>query len=207
MPIARLRFAAIALLLPVPIGPSTAQTPQEGDDPADRPRVVAADIAFVQGMIHHHAQALVMTALVPGRTDDETMHLLAERITVSQQDEIRRMRRWLTARGETVPDPPVTFEHAHGHDHGVTMPGMLAPEELQALAADAGAPFERRFLECMIRHHEGAITMVIDLFGTPGAGQDSWMYRLAADIEADQRAEIARMRQLLAARFGDADPS
>ncbi|MDH4044958.1 MAG: DUF305 domain-containing protein [Gemmatimonadota bacterium] len=158
------------------------------------------DVRFVQGMIHHHAQALVMTDLLTSRSQTEAMHLLAERITVSQRDEIGLMRRWLTARQADVPQPPVTLDQTAGHHgHGMMMPGMLSDAQLQQLAAASGAEFDRLFLTFMIRHHEGALTMVTDLFATPNAGQDSWIYQFASDVDADQRAEIARMRQMLTA--------
>lgn len=158
------------------------------------------DVQFVQGMIHHHAQALVMTALLPSRSQTEAMRLLAERITVSQRDEIGLMQRWLTTRHANVPHPPVTLEQSDEHaGHAMMMPGMLSAEEIRQLAAASGVEFDRLFLTFMIRHHEGALTMVIDLFATPGAGQDSWIYQFASDVDADQRAEIARMRQMLAA--------
>lgn len=166
---------------------------------ATRPGPSAADVGFVQGMIHHHAQALVMTALVPARGGSEAMRLLAERITVSQRDEIRLMQRWLAAREAEIPQPPVTLAQydAAGHQHHVMMPGMLTGAELHALAAASGPDFDRLFLEGMIRHHGGALTMVADLFGTPGSGQDSWIYAFAADVDADQRAEIRRMQTML----------
>jgi uncharacterized protein (DUF305 family) len=176
---------AVAILAVLPIPRAAAQSPAAQE----------ADVAFVQGMIQHHAQALVMTALVPDRTSSATLHLLAERITVSQRDEIALMRRWLAGRNVDIPDPPVTLGPSHGH--GAMMPGMLTDDEVHHLADANGVDFERRFLQLMIRHHEGALTMVARLFGTPGAGQDSWIFQLASDVDADQRAEIRRMRALL----------
>jgi uncharacterized protein (DUF305 family) len=149
----------------------------------------------MQGMSAHHAQALAMTDLVPARTSREDLRLLAERIAVTQRAEIAAMQRWLRARGETVPDAA----HAHHGPHAA-MPGMLTAEELARLGAATGTGFERLFLQLMIRHHEGALAMVRALFGSPGAGQESELFRLASDVEADQRAEIARMRALLGAR-------
>lgn len=151
-----------------------------------------ADVRFMQGMIGHHAQALEMAALLPSRTEREDMKLLAKRIEVSQADEIRMMREWLEARGETVPG-----EHAH-HAHGAPrMPGMLTPEEMAALAAAKGAEFDRLFLQFMIKHHEGALMMVEDLFASAGAGQESEMFAFASDVDADQRMEIERMSAIL----------
>ena len=162
-----------------------------------RRNYTAADVAFMRHMIAHHAQALVMTALVPSRSARAEMRLLAERIEVSQHDEIAQMRRWLAARGEEVPQ--VVPEHAHHAAGAETMPGMLTEAELAQLSRASGAQFDRLFLRFMIRHHEGAITMVQQLFRSPGAGQETELFRVASDVEADQRAEIARMRALLAA--------
>lgn len=160
-----------------------------------------ADIAFMQGMIGHHAQALKMTALVPTRSARADVRLLAERIEVSQASEIAQMRQWLRTRG--LDTTAMAGQHQHQHaggadDHGM-MPGMLTEAELEALAAATGAEFDRLFLEDMIRHHEGAVTMVATLFFTNGAGQDPEVFRLASDVDADQRAEIARMRHVLEA--------
>lgn len=151
-------------------------------------------------MIGHHAQALEMSALVPSHTKSESMQLLAERITVSQRDEIKLMQHWLQDRHEEAPDPMSGHEHHAGmhHEHGALMPGMLTPEEMAQLAAASGTDFDRLFLQFMIRHHEGALTMVAKLFGTPGAGQEAEVFRFATDVEADQRAEIKRMQALLA---------
>ena len=152
----------------------------------------AADVRFMQGMIGHHAQALEMTALLQSRTASDDMRMLAKRIEVSQSDEIKMMQHWLEARGQRQPDP-----HAH-HGPGATlMPGMLTPEEMARLAAAKGPEFDRLFLEFMIKHHEGALIMVKDLFATPGAGQESEIFAFASDVDADQRMEIERMGAML----------
>jgi uncharacterized protein (DUF305 family) len=170
----------------------------QGDRSTATPSHTEADVAFVQGMIHHHAQALVMTELLPGRTENPSLHLLAERIKVSQRDEIGFMQRWLAQRDEDVPEPPVALQDWLGqHEHGMMMPGMLTDQELRRLADAAETTFDRLFLEFMIAHHEGALVMVRDLFGSPGAGQESWLFQFASDVDADQRAEIARMRAFL----------
>jgi uncharacterized protein (DUF305 family) len=145
-----------------------------------------ADVHFMHGMIAHHAQALEMTALVDERTSREDVRRLAQRIALSQADEIERMKRWLTQRNE-----PVAATH---HMH---MPGMLSADDLERLRRATGAEFERLFLELMIRHHEGALTMVAELLATPGAGQEPELYQFATDVDADQRGEIARMRRML----------
>ncbi len=155
----------------------------------------AADVRFMQGMIGHHAQALEMTDLLKTRTASEEMRILALRIAVSQADEIRMMRRWLEVRGQDAP-----AGHAM-HMHGATlMPGMLGPEEMARLAAATGRAFDRLFLELMITHHQGALTMVTALFATPGAGQESEIFAFASDVEADQAMEIDRMGAMLKER-------
>ena len=144
-----------------------------------------------------------MTDLVADRAASEAVRLIAERIRVSQGDEIRRMVSWLSARGEPVPDTGMTHAHHAGADQG-SMPGMLTPAQVDSLRAARGAEFDRLFLEYMIMHHEGALVMVADLFGTEGAGQELDIFRFASDVDADQRAEIRRMRALLASSSGRA---
>ena len=146
----------------------------------------------MQGMIGHHEQALEMTQLVPSRSSRADMELLAKRIEISQTDEIEMMRDWLKSRGEALPDP-----HAH-HEPGATlMPGMLTASEMQQLAHAKDTEFDRLFLTLMIKHHEGALVMVEELFSTPGAGQQSDTFAFASDVDADQRTEIARMSAML----------
>jgi uncharacterized protein (DUF305 family) len=151
----------------------------------------AADVKFMQGMIGHHAQAVEMVALIPKNSQNEDMKKLGQRIDVSQADEIKMMKTWLTARGQKLPD-----EHAH-HTAGGMMPGMLTPEEMTKLANAKGAEFDRLFLQGMIKHHMGALTMVSELFASPGAGQESDINAFAADVDADQRMEIDRMGAML----------
>lgn len=150
-----------------------------------------ADVKFMQGMIGHHAQAVEMVALINDRTQNDDLKKLGLRIQVSQDDEMNMMRTWLQARGENIPGP-----HAH-HEPGGFMPGMLTSEEMTALAAAKGKEFDRLFLQGMIKHHFGAITMVEELFKTPGAGQDGDIYAFASDVDADQRMEIDRMGLML----------
>lgn len=154
----------------------------------------AADIKFMQGMIGHHAQAIEMTALIPSRTAREDMKMLGLRISLSQEDEIKMMRHYLEARGASLPS-----EHAH-HMPGGMMPGMLTPEEMTRLAAAKGPEFDKLFLDGMIKHHEGALTMVKELFSTAGAGQESDIFAFATDVEADQQMEIDRMVDMLRTR-------
>ncbi len=151
-----------------------------------------ADVRFMQGMIGHHAQAIEMTALLPSRTGSDELRKLAQRIEVSQADEIKMMQDWLTRRGQKLPDP-----HAHHAPGAPLMPGMLTAEEMARLAAAKGTAFDRLFLELMIKHHEGALKMVQDLFATAGAGQEADVFAFASDVDADQRMEIDRMLAVL----------
>jgi uncharacterized protein (DUF305 family) len=159
-------------------------------------RYTADEARFMQRMIAHHAQALEMTALLAARTSREDMQLLGKRIDLSQADEIQMMREWLHVRGV-----PLSSEHGpHSHD-GAVMPGMLTAEEMRRLADATGGEFDRLFLELMIKHHEGALIMVDELFATPGAGQQSEIFTFASDVEADQRIEIDRMSVMLEERM------
>ena len=162
------------------------------------PRVgyTAADVQFMQGMIGHHAQAIVMSDMVQSRTSRQQMHLLAQRITISQRDEIAFMQRWLKARGEEVPAADAHHHAAIGH--GTLMPGMLTQADLDKLAKATGTEFERLFLQYMIRHHEGALVMTRQLFAGGGAGQEPELFMFATDVDADQSAEIKRMNAMLA---------
>lgn len=197
----RMRWVSVARLLPgaILIGCASAASPHatSGADPAshtagEEHAYPAPDVRFVRGMIAHHAQAVLMTDMVPERTGRADIRLLARRIDVSQQDEMRWMRGWLTAREHVVPD--TTAAHA-GHDR---MPGMLGDEELHRLERARGAAFDRLFLEYMIRHHEGALTMVAELRAAGGA-RDPDLFQFASHVDADQRSEIERMRRLQSA--------
>lgn len=184
---------------PVLVQPGAPGSPTRTISPAsarDLSRVTAteADVQFMQRMITHHAQAVEMTALLRTRTARADMRLLAGRIEASQEDEMAFMRRWLEVRGTTAPDA-----HAH-HDHDGTMPGMLSAGEMARLSGSTGPEFDRLFLEGMIKHHAGALTMVADLFATQGAGQETEIFAFASDVDADQRIEIGRMQGMLRAR-------
>lgn len=139
-----------------------------------------------------------MTALVAERTEARDVRLVAQRIALSQSDEITLMKTWLRQRGEPVPG-----EGAHaGHEMhaGHLMPGMLNAAELDTLRNSRGVEFEKHFLRYTIKHHEGAVAMVAQLFRSQGGGQQSEIYAFAADVDADQQMEIERMLRLLAAR-------
>lgn len=152
----------------------------------------AADVRFMQGMIGHHAQAIEMVGLLKTRSSRADLQLLARRIEASQADEMQMMTEWLQARGQALPDA-----HAHHMHDAALMPGMLTTEQMAALAAAEGPAFDRLFLAGMIRHHEGALTMVRQLFAAPGAAQESEIFAFASDVDADQRMEIERMGALL----------
>jgi uncharacterized protein (DUF305 family) len=148
-----------------------------------------ADVAFMQNMISHHAQALEMTALTATRSSRDDIKLLARRITESQSAETAMMENWLRKRGKPAADS--------SHVHPMDMPGMLTKAEIERLGQAANAEFDRLFLELMIRHHEGALTMVAALDAIPGAGEEPELWQLISHIDADQRAEIARMQRML----------
>lgn len=156
-----------------------------------------ADVAFMSGMIHHHAQAVLIAGWAPSHGAGRAVQALCERIVVGQQDEIALASRWLRSREEPVPNPE-SAHMMHRMDHSIMMPGMLTPDQLSRLDLARGPDFDRLFLEYMIIHHQGAITMVDQLFGTPGAGQDETVFRFASDVYADQTTEIRRMQGMLA---------
>ena len=163
-----------------------------------RPVHVDADVRFMQGMIHHHGQALDMTELLSSRTESEEMRMLAQRIDISQTDEIGTMEGWLKSRGEDA--PRVREEDATPLADDQLMPGMLTERQMAQLASATGEAFDRLFLELMIVHHEGALTMVERLFMTSGAGQEPEISQFASHVDADQVIEIGRMRTMLQAR-------
>jgi len=162
-----------------------------------RLNVSEADVLFVSGMIGHHAQALVMSALAPANGASMPVRTLAARITNAQKDEIALMQRWLEDREKPVPQVRDTGHMMGGMDHDM-MPGMLTPEQMVELEAAQGPAFDRTFLTYMIQHHQGAVTMVHELFATDGAAQDELIFKLASDVQVDQITEIARMQQMLA---------
>jgi len=155
----------------------------------------------MQGMIVHHSQAVEMTALISSHTENKDLRLLGARISSSQSDEIKFMRRWLAARGQPVvlPSgamPGMTDMDQSGHAMPL-MPGMLTPEQMEALRKAKSSEFDRLFLTGMIQHHNGALTMVEDLFDTAGAGQDAELFDFATDVDTGQRAEIRIMQTML----------
>jgi uncharacterized protein (DUF305 family) len=181
-------------------------SPETAGIPARAPS--EADFSFMEGMIMHHSQAVEMTDLLRTRSRNRELQSLGKRIGISQTDEIGYMKQWLKDRGR-----PVAAGHAMNHmnmpgmDMGSMpgmamgsmpmMPGMLTPQQMRALAKASGASFDHLFLTGMIQHHTGALIMVEDLFGTPGAGQDNVLFDFATDVDNTQRAEIDIMRAML----------
>src|ERR1041384_5321492 len=166
-----------------------------------------AEVEFMQGMIMHHAQAVEMTSLIPSHTQNKDLRSLGARISSSQSDEIKFMKRWLAARGESTSMPSSMIASAKATMPGMSdtnmhhtmplMPGMLTAVQMEALRNAKGGEFDQLFLTGMIQHHNGALTMVKDLFDTAGAGQDAEMFGFATDVDAGQRAEIRIMQSML----------
>ena len=223
-------YLSLAILAPAitvfATGAASAQVP--ATTASARPDYTAADVQFMQGMIGHHAQAVVMAGMAPTHGVSPQIALFARKIARSQIDEIDLMQTWLLDRGQAVPDPkdPHSAMHAammdssmkdmdmNGMDmkgmgmkgmdmgaggHTMLMPGMLSPAQMAQLDAARGTDFDRLFLTFMIQHHRGALTMVQTLFDTAGSGQGPEIFGYATGVDADQRAEIGRMQLMLAA--------
>jgi uncharacterized protein (DUF305 family) len=157
------------------------------------PSYSQTDVDFVHGMLAHHEQALIMTSLVADRSTHEQLGLFVQRLDISQTDEIALMETWLDEREENV------AVGSAGHiGHMGQMPGMLSEAEIDQLEQSTGAEFDRLFLAFMIRHHEGALTMVDDLFNSEDGGLETTIYNLASHIISDQEIEISRMTEMLA---------
>jgi uncharacterized protein (DUF305 family) len=186
---------------PVVVQPGAPGKPSKTLPPSTKgtlPPRSQADVEFMQGMIMHHAQAVEMTALIASHTENKELRLLGARISSSQSDEISFMKRWLAARGESLSMPmPEMPAMNMSHQAMPLMPGMLTPEQMEALRKAKGAEFDRLFLTGMIQHHNGALTMVKDLFDTAGAGQDADLFNFATDVDSGQRAEIRIMQTML----------
>lgn len=165
-----------------------------------------ADVQFMQGMIMHHAQAVEITALIASHTENREIRTLGERISRSQSDEMKFIKRWLEAKGQ-----PISMATSHGSQgshgpethggdmagHKMLMPGMLTAKQLDALRKAKGKEFDHLFLAGMIQHHNGALVMVKELFDTAGAGQDAELFNFATDVDSGQRAEIRVMQKML----------
>jgi uncharacterized protein (DUF305 family) len=159
-----------------------------------------ADVRFMSGMIYHHAQALLMAGWAQSHGAGPSVQTLADRIVASQTDEIHLLSRWLADRHEPVPHPEPEHMMMAGMDATHMMPGMLSLEQLAHLDSARGPRFDELFLRFMIQHHEGAITMVNDLFDA-GAGEENPVYKMASSVFADQTTEIERMQRMLAAEL------
>lgn len=208
----RVFAAALFLALAGSLGPTAAaraQAPGASSTGAGagaaRPPISPADVAFMTGMIAHHRQALLMAGWAPAHDAGSSVRELCDRIVVSQRDEIAAMARWLRDHHQPVPDTttPTSYGVAGmagmlGMDHPAAMPGMLTDAQLSQLDAARGPAFDRLFLTFMVQHHQGALTMVQQLVSTPGAAQDGLVFQFASDVNADQSAEIDRMRRMLA---------
>jgi uncharacterized protein (DUF305 family) len=194
---------------PVVVQPGAPGEPSKTLPASTRPSLpplAQSDVDFMQGMIMHHSQAVEMTALIASHTENKDVRSLGAKISSSQSDEIKFMQRWLAARGQATSMPmPAAMPGMPGMDmagHPVMaamapMPGMLTPEQMDALRKGRGAEFDHLFLTGMIQHHNGALIMVKDLFDTAGAGQDADIFNFATDADNTQRAEIRIMQQML----------
>jgi uncharacterized protein (DUF305 family) len=207
-------IAAVVVILAVgasSLRAATVDVLQTGQapEPAARPDLVRqphspADVEFMAGMIPHHAQAVLIAGWAASHGARPDIRILCERMVVAQRDEIESMRNWLRDRGETVPDPKATHHRMkmNGVEHEMLMPGMLTAEELAHLDKARGSDWDRLFLAAMIRHHEGALKMVDDLFMSHGALQDDDLFKFASDVYADQTTEIEFMKKMLAGLEG-----
>ncbi|MGQ0765981.1 MAG: DUF305 domain-containing protein [Gemmatimonadota bacterium] len=183
--------------VPYQMGPEAAKERARAD--SLRYPYTKADIDFMLGMIHHHAQAIQISEWAPSHAASPAIIRLTERIINAQKDEITLMQTWLRDRNQTVPDPnPAGMPMNHGGVvHVVPMPGMLTEDQLRQLDSARGPDFDRLFLTFMIQHHRGAVEMVRTLFSAHGAGQDETIFKFASDVEVDQSTEIKRMLQML----------
>jgi uncharacterized protein (DUF305 family) len=195
---------------PVVVQPGAPGQPSRALPPSTRatlPPISPADVQFMQGMIMHHAQAVEMTALIESSTQNKELRLLGARISHSQSEEIKFMKRWLAARGEPteMPLPKTSGMDMSGmnmpdmkmSNQPMLMPGMLTPKQMETLKKAEGPEFDQLFLTGMIQHHNGALIMVKDLFDTAGSGQDAELFSFATDVDSGQRAEIRIMQNML----------
>ena len=185
---------------PVVVQPGAPGKPSKTLPPSTRAKLPPrsqADVEFMQGMIMHHVQAVEMTALIASHTENKELRSLGARISSSQSDEIKLMQRWLAARGERISVDMPGMDMSRHSSHQQLMPGMLTPEQMEALRKAKDAEFDHLFLTGMIQHHDGALTMVKDLFDTAGAGQDANVFNFATDADNTQRAEIKIMQSML----------
>jgi uncharacterized protein (DUF305 family) len=186
---------------PVVVQPGAPGKPTKTLPPSTKgalPPLSQADVQFMQGMIMHHSQAVEMTALIPSHSGNKELRSLGARISSSQSDEIKFMRRWLAVRGQSLSMTAAAMPGMDmSHERTALMPGMLTTEQMDALRKAKGAEFDHLFLTGMIQHHQGALTMVKDLFDNAGAGQDAELFNFATDADNSQRAEIKIMQNML----------
>ncbi|ADW68430.1 DUF305 domain-containing protein [Granulicella tundricola] len=181
-----------------PGAPGTPSKTLPANTTGTLPQRSQADIDFMQGMIMHHGQAIQMTALIQSHTENKEVRSIGQRISLSQTDELKFMRRWLETRNE-----PISMSMPGMPDMDMigkpmpAMPGMLTPPQMEALRNAQGPQFDHLFLTGMMQHHNGALVMVKDLFNQPGAGQDADLFDFATDVDNTQRAEIRIMQQIL----------
>ena len=186
-------FALIAMTAAATVSPG------QGSPDSGRPPYTAEEVLFMSGMIAHHAQAVLMAGWAPTHDASPALRAMCERIVVGQGDEIVLMQRWLRDRHEPVPPADPRGQVMPGMDHPMLMPGMLTPAQMAQLDSARGPTFDRLFLTYMIQHHQGAILMVNQLFGSPGGGEEEIVFRFASDVYADQTTEIDRMSRMLLA--------
>ncbi len=185
---------------PVVVQPGAPGQPTRTLPPSTRAKLPPrspADVQFMQGMIMHHAQAVEMTALIESHTQNKELRLLGARISKSQSDEIEFMKRWLTARGESISPAMQEMTGMDMSNHPMLMPGMLTAKQMETLKKANGVEFDQLFLTGMVQHHNGALIMVKGLFDTAGAGQDAELFNFATDVDSGQRAEIRIMQTML----------
>jgi uncharacterized protein (DUF305 family) len=184
---------------------ATASQRSPAAQPAPVAPYTAADVSFMAGMIGHHAQAVLMAGWAPSHGASPSLRALCERIVNGQRDEIVLMQRWLRERHEAVPDADASHDMMPGMGHPM-MPGMLTAEQLAQLDHATGPQFDRLFLTFMIRHHQGAVVMVNQLFASQGGGEQETVFRFASDVYADQTTEIDRMQKLFVALLTESQP-
>jgi uncharacterized protein (DUF305 family) len=197
-----------SVVMPGAPGKASTQLPANMP-PAQLREPTKADVDFMQGMIMHHSQAVEMTELLKTRSNNPEVQELGKKIDISQTDEIGFMKRWLQDRGKPTEMPMAGMDMGGGMDmkdmKGMdmssmmpAMPGMLTKAQMDALRKAKGPEFDHLFLTGMIQHHTGALTMVKQLFETPGAAQDALLFDFTSDVDNTQQAEIDIMRHMLA---------
>ncbi|HEV8446196.1 MAG TPA: DUF305 domain-containing protein [Gemmatimonadaceae bacterium] len=206
LPSARLTIALLCASAGVGFAQGTGRSAASDSAARERARAdsarlpyTTADVQFMTGMISHHAQAIVMAKMAPTHGASSAVQTLCGRIINAQNDEITLMQNWLRDRNRPVPEAkPVPMKMMmNGQEMVMLMPGMLSDDQMKALDAARGVAFDTLFLRGMIQHHGGAITMVQQLFGTPGAAQDESVFKFANNVNVDQNTEIHRMQQML----------